>query len=189
LAPHCLRRRQGDGPLPETVNRANFIETIIAAQGQLERKQNRRQVLQKMKARLESGYYVFSQPVGYKYWKDPVEGQVLVRDEPMASILQEALEGYASGRFQIPVEVVRFLESQPCFQNKKEGVRRLLRRCLKAFGTTSFHPRKPALVRIRPNSKRSRKRSSKSARQSLSSRRRASGCIELPLAAQQAQQA
>lgn len=33
-----------------------FIETVIAAQGQLERLQNRRQTLQKMKARLERGY-------------------------------------------------------------------------------------------------------------------------------------
>ena len=36
-----------------------------------------------------------------------------MRDEPNASILQEALEGYASGRFETQVEVKRFLESQP----------------------------------------------------------------------------
>ncbi len=36
-----------------------------------------------------------------------------MRDEPVASILQEALEGYASGRFDTQVEVKRFLESQP----------------------------------------------------------------------------
>ena len=33
-----------------------FVETIFAAQNQLERKQNRRQVCQKMKARMERGY-------------------------------------------------------------------------------------------------------------------------------------
>lgn len=34
-----------------------FIETVMAAQSQLERKQNRRQVIQKMKARMERGYW------------------------------------------------------------------------------------------------------------------------------------
>jgi DNA invertase Pin-like site-specific DNA recombinase len=43
-----------------------FIETVIAAQGQLEREQNRRQVIQKMTARVEKGYYVFNAPVGYR---------------------------------------------------------------------------------------------------------------------------
>ncbi|MEM9100565.1 MAG: recombinase zinc beta ribbon domain-containing protein [Pseudomonadota bacterium] len=41
--------------------------------------------------------------------------KLLVRDEPIASILQEALEGYASGRFETQVEVKRFLEAQPAF--------------------------------------------------------------------------
>lgn len=97
----------------EDTPEGEFIETVIAAQGQLERKQNARQVLQKMKARLERGYYVFSKPMGYRYEKNPVDGQVLVRHEPIASILQEALEGYASGRFQLQAEVKRFLESHP----------------------------------------------------------------------------
>jgi len=38
-----------------------------------------------------------------------------VRDEPNASIVQEALEGYASGRFESQAEIKRFLESQPLF--------------------------------------------------------------------------
>jgi hypothetical protein len=74
-----------------------FVETVIAAQGQLERLQNRRQTLQKMKATLERGYYVFAAPVGYRYEKVEGHGRMLVRDEPLASIITEALEGYASG--------------------------------------------------------------------------------------------
>ncbi|MEM6712483.1 MAG: recombinase family protein [Pseudomonadota bacterium] len=46
-----------------------FIETIIAAQGVLERKQNGRQVAQKMRARMENGYYVHAAPIGYVYRK------------------------------------------------------------------------------------------------------------------------
>ena len=56
----CLNFKFEDTPEGE------FIETILAAQGQLERKQNGRQVSQKMKARLESGYWVFFAPPGYR---------------------------------------------------------------------------------------------------------------------------
>jgi DNA invertase Pin-like site-specific DNA recombinase len=49
----CLNFKFEDTP------EGQFLETVIAAQGQLERLQNRRQTLQKMKARLERGYYVF----------------------------------------------------------------------------------------------------------------------------------
>ena len=105
--PECLNFRFEDSP------EGTFIETIIAAQGQLEREQNSRQVKQKMKARLKSGYAVFAAPRGYKYEKVAGHGRLLVRDEPAASILQEALEGFACGRFETQVEVKRFLESQP----------------------------------------------------------------------------
>ena len=105
----CLNFRFEDTP------EGKFIETVIAAQGELEREQNRRQVKQKMKARVEKGYWVFSPPVGYKYAADRGHGKILVRDEPVASILAEALEGYATGYLQSQAEVKRFLESQPCF--------------------------------------------------------------------------
>jgi site-specific DNA recombinase len=40
---------------------------------------------------------------------------MLERDEPIASIIQEALEGFASGRFQSQSEVKRYLDSKPEF--------------------------------------------------------------------------
>lgn len=43
----------------------------------------------------------------------PLHKKLLVRDEPIASIIAEALEGYASGRFAKQAEVNRFLEAQP----------------------------------------------------------------------------
>src|SRR3989338_276664 len=36
-----------------------FVETVVAAGGALERKQNQRQVIQKQRARLEAGYWAF----------------------------------------------------------------------------------------------------------------------------------
>ncbi|MEO1405117.1 MAG: recombinase family protein, partial [Pseudomonadota bacterium] len=111
--PECLNFRFEDTPEGE------FIETIMAAQGELERKQNRRQVVQKMRARIEKGYWVFHPVPGYRYKQTRGEGKVLVRDEPVAAIVQEALEGFASGRFQTQSEVKRWLEAQPEFPKQK----------------------------------------------------------------------
>ncbi len=99
----------------EDTPEGRFAETIFAAQGELEREQNRRQTIQKMKARVEKGYYVFWAPIGYRYERTREHGKLLVRDEPYASVLQEALEGYAAGRFQSKSEVQRFLEGHPQF--------------------------------------------------------------------------
>lgn len=107
----CLNFKFEDTP------EGQFVETVIAAR---ERLQNRRQTLQKMKARVERGYYVFAVPVGYRYEKVGAHGRLLVRDEPLASIVQEALEGYASGRFQLQAEVKRFLEAQPAFPKNRD---------------------------------------------------------------------
>ena len=92
-----------------------FFETVFAAQGELEREQNTRQTIQKMTARLERGYWVFAYPVGYRYSADRIHGKILVRYEPEASIIQEGLEGFASGRFSTQSEVKRFFESKPDF--------------------------------------------------------------------------
>ena len=111
----CLNFKFDDSP------EGRFIETIIAAQGALEREQNGRQVRQKMEERIKRGYWTFNVPVGYKYAKCPEHGKILVRDEPKASIVQEALEGFASGRFSSQVEVLRFLEKQPAYPTDAKG--------------------------------------------------------------------
>ena len=105
----CLNFRFEDTP------EGKFIETVFAAHGELEREQNGRQVVQKMKARVEKGFWVFRAPVGYRYEKSPHGGKVLVPDEPLASIVREALEGFANGRFTSQTEVKRFLESFPTY--------------------------------------------------------------------------
>ena len=127
----CLNFNFDDSP------EGKFTETINAAVGELDRQQNARQNRQKSIARLEQGYAVFNQlPVGYKYVKAQTgNNKVAIRDEPLASIVQEALEGYASGRFSTQVEVKRFLELQPEFPKdvadgtiRQEKVFRMLKR-------------------------------------------------------------
>ena len=88
-------------------------EYIVASVNQHQSRKNAEQTLNRMQARCWNGYWVFQPPVGYKYKKIKGQGKVLVRNEPLASIVQEALEGFASGRFDTQVEVKRFLESQP----------------------------------------------------------------------------
>ena len=68
-----------------------------------------------------------------------MHGKLLVRDEPIASILAEALEGFANGHFSSQVEVKRFLESKPEFpKSGKSGyvhpskVKDILQRCVYA---------------------------------------------------------
>ncbi|MCB9942438.1 MAG: recombinase family protein [Geminicoccaceae bacterium] len=111
----CLNFKFDDSP------EGKFIETILAAQGALEREQNGRQVTQKMRARMQNGYWVFQAPVGYRYAKTPTHGKLLVPDEPVASIVTEALEAYACGRLDSQAEVKRFLESRPAFPKNGYG--------------------------------------------------------------------
>ena len=75
-----------------------------------------------MISRAMNGYWSFNPPVGYRFAQ--VSGhscKVLVRDEPVASIVQEALEGFASGRFQTQSEVKRFLESSAAYPKDRSG--------------------------------------------------------------------
>ncbi|WP_235829891.1 recombinase family protein [Frigidibacter oleivorans] len=95
---------------------SQLVENLLASVSQHQRQKNGEQTINRMRARMQNGYWVFQAPVGYRYERaGGGQGKVLVRDEPNASILQEALEGYASGRFAAQVEVKRFLERQPSF--------------------------------------------------------------------------
>lgn len=89
-----------------------FVESIMAATAQLERDQNKKQVRNRMQARLEAGYWPFYPPPGYTFAKVAGHGKLLVRKEPEASIIREALEGFASGKFPTQVHVQRFLEEK-----------------------------------------------------------------------------
>ncbi len=107
----CLNFKFDDTPEGE------FIETIMAAQGALERKQNGRQVAQKMKARMQGGYWIHTAPIGYKYETVKGRGKLLQTHEP----IREAFEGFAAGRFETHAEVKRFFENTPDFPRNRRG--------------------------------------------------------------------
>ncbi|MEQ1756033.1 MAG: hypothetical protein ABL973_18065 [Micropepsaceae bacterium] len=47
---------------------------------------------------------------------------VMKRYEPVASVVEEALTGYASGRFETQAEVMRFLQENPLFPKDGTGI-------------------------------------------------------------------
>ena len=96
-------------------------ENLMASVSQHQRQKNAEQTKNRMRARAMSGYRVAKAPIGYCMESKPGHGKVLVRDEPYASIIAEALNGYATGRFETVVEVKRFLESQPVWPKDKHG--------------------------------------------------------------------
>jgi site-specific DNA recombinase len=86
-----------------------FVETVMAAHAELERNQNKRQVIQKMKARLESGYWPFNPPIGLVNKKDELHGKILSPVEPFASIFSEAIIKFARGVLMTLDETQKFI--------------------------------------------------------------------------------
>ncbi|MEM9336407.1 MAG: recombinase family protein [Patescibacteria group bacterium] len=85
-------------------------EAISAVFNENERRTNRVQVIQKMKARMEKGYWTFGSVIpGYKRQQHALGGWLLVKDEIKSVLVFEALEGFANGRFLSRTEVKNFL--------------------------------------------------------------------------------
>ncbi len=98
-----------------------LVENLLASVSQHQRQKGAEQTKNRMRARKLNGYYSFSPPIGYKSETMRGRGKILRRDEPLASIIQEALEGFASGRLQTQAEVARFLKSKPDFPKNRHG--------------------------------------------------------------------
>ncbi len=100
---------------------SRLVEHMLASVAQHQREKNAEQTSNRMKGRMMNGYSVFAAPVGYKYKKTGPHGKLLTPDEPIASIVKEAMEGFASGRFTSQAEVKRFLEAQPDYPKDLPG--------------------------------------------------------------------
>ncbi len=98
-----------------------LVENLLASVSQHQRQKNAEQVKNRMRARVLNGYWCFAPVIGYKYETVPGHGKLLVPDEPVASILKEAMEGYALGQFTSQSEVARHLDSCPGFPKSPNG--------------------------------------------------------------------
>ncbi len=100
---------------------SQFMEHMMAVIAQHQRKKNAEQSKNRMVARAMAGFWVFRAPMGLKFERQAGRGKVLVRHEPLASSIQEALEGFASGRFQTCAEIMRYFETLPYFPRDGRG--------------------------------------------------------------------
>lgn len=99
-----------------------LIETLMAAQHQYHQRNNQRQVCQKMRARLEQGYWTFNSDIpGYVRKNQPDGHWILAKSEPKASIIKEALEGFASDRFDTKTDVQAFLQRKDYLAGNKQS--------------------------------------------------------------------
>ena len=98
-----------------------LVENLLASVAQHQREKNGEQTINRMRARMMNGYWVFHAPVGYRFERVAGHGKLLVRNEPHASLIVEAMEGYATGRFASLVEVQRFFEGTNVFPKNRNG--------------------------------------------------------------------
>lgn len=96
----------------EDTPEGKFVETVLAGAAELERNQNKRQVISRMKSRLEAGYWPFMPPAGLKNKKDPIHGKILAPVEPHASIFKGAIEKYKDGILLTQEEVKQYLHKE-----------------------------------------------------------------------------
>lgn len=90
-----------------------FVETVLVATGELEKNQNKRQVIQKMTARLQDGFWCFCTPPALKNMDHPTYKRVLNgRIEPISSIFKRAIEKYSSDELNTLDEVRNFINTQ-----------------------------------------------------------------------------
>ena len=101
----------------------DILEVIEAAFAGEHRRKNAEQTLSRMRARCLGGHWCLQLPHGYTYRKDRGKGSgaVIERDEPIATIIQDALEGFASGHLTTRADVARFLNSQAQFPRHRSG--------------------------------------------------------------------
>jgi len=99
-----------------------LVENLMATVSQHQRQKNREQTINRMQARVRAGYWVFQAPVGYKYQRVSGRGNMLVPDEPVASVVREAFEKFETEIFTTQAEVMRNLQDNPLFPKDKSGV-------------------------------------------------------------------
>ncbi len=103
IIPNCLNHEFDES------EEGQFVETILAAQNELERKQNRRQVIQKQKARLERGYWAFGSKTGYKQTPDSIHGTLSIPTREGIEIIKPAFEAFSTGNLLHKIDLCKFL--------------------------------------------------------------------------------
>lgn len=99
-----------------------MVERVLATMSEHHRLKNAAQVRHRMGARVENGYWPFAKPIGYVFHAVAGRGKMLQRAEPEATVIQRALEGFASGHYSTPADVQRYLQTEPSFPKGSDGL-------------------------------------------------------------------
>jgi site-specific DNA recombinase len=99
-----------------------LVENLLASVSQHQRQKNGEQTRNRMRARVMNGFWPFQAPVGYKHKRASGGGMILTRDEPAASVVQEAFEKLAAGHLETQAEVGGFLQDNPLFPKDSRGI-------------------------------------------------------------------
>lgn len=97
-----------------------FRENLMASLAQHMRQKNGEQTINRMMSRMIAGYWTFKAPIGYRMTKHAEHGRILVPDEPLASVMRDIYQGYASGRFSNQSEIMRYLEDHPAWPHARK---------------------------------------------------------------------
>lgn len=96
----------------EETEESELLENVSSALGQYERKKNKTRTIKNMGEHLKQGFWVMRAIVGHQEVRK--NGKIHhVRNEPSATYIQEALEGFANCRFLTQKEVFDFLKDKP----------------------------------------------------------------------------
>lgn len=98
-----------------------LVENLLASVSQHQRQKNGEQTKNRMKARMMNGYWSHRAPIGFKFARVAGHGKLLTPDEPVAAIIREAYEGFASGRFDGLAEIMRFINSCAEWPHDRRG--------------------------------------------------------------------
>lgn len=103
----------------EDTDESELLENVSSALGQYERKKNASRTKKNMIEHAKQGFWVMRPPIGLKSVK--IDKRVYhQRNEPSATYIQEALEGFAKCRFVTQKDVFDFLKNKDLrtFNNK-----------------------------------------------------------------------
>ena len=91
----------------------HFMTTVQSAASQLEREHNKERTKQLSRGHVFEGCWIFREPIGYKFckYKKSVKYRWLLRNEPEATIIQQALEKFAAAELQTQTDVANFLKT------------------------------------------------------------------------------
>ena len=90
---------------------SELMETMSASISQYERKKNAKRSKSCMQEHAKQGFWIFTASLGYQHKR--INKKIhCVRNEPTASYIKEALEGFASGKFLTQKDVLNFLKNK-----------------------------------------------------------------------------